>query len=135
MSKKKSVLFHDIFNFPFLSLDKKELEFQKQHDPYLISQHVLLTSFSNSKIQPFYFKNQSINWDSLNEMALTNFKKMSNNNDLGISNEYYDSWIKGKPKKVLYGVDKSSNTEYQDFLALVHFLKVNNCKPIFIIMP
>ena len=68
-------------------------------------------------------------------MALTNFKKMSNNNDLGISNEYYDSWIKGKPKKVLYGVDKSSNTEYQDFLALVHFLKVNNCKPIFIIMP
>ena len=135
MSKKNSVLFHDIFNFPFLSLDKKELEFQKQHDPYLISQHVLLTSFSNNKTQPFYFKSQSINWDSLNEMALTDFKKMSNNNDLGISNEYYDSWIKGKPKKVLYGVDKSSNTEYQDFLALVHFLKVNNCKPIFIIMP
>jgi D-alanyl-lipoteichoic acid biosynthesis protein DltD len=136
MSKNHNPKFlNNIFNYPFATLDNYEIKIQEASDFYLTSQQLILNELTKHSCNPYHFYNQNINWDSLKTKAQQEFKKISNNNTIAVENSYYDAWLKNKPKKKLYAVEAKNNTEYNDFLALLHFLKANNCKPLFVIMP
>jgi D-alanine transfer protein len=135
MGKKKVSSITDALNYPFYWLDKNEIHRQEQVDFNLISQKIILETLSKSNTPKYHFYNRYVNWDSLIVIAKTQFKSISNNNDIAVENEYYNSWLKNKPKKTLHFVDKQNNQEFKDFLALINFLKEADCKPLFIITP
>lgn len=135
MGKKQVTPLNYFFNYPFLEADKVELNMQVQQDFYLGSQQLIVDQVSKGITKPFRFENRSVNWDSLNKAAGENFKLISNTNDIGVENTYYESWLKGKPKKKMNAVDLKNNQEFKDFKALVDFLKINHVKPIFVMMP
>lgn len=92
----------------------------------------LLLNLSRDTNQ-YRFKDFNPNWDSLYQSSIEEFKKTSTNNDLGVENEYYSNWLKGKSELKLEIHEKSQ--EYEDFKMLLSLCKELNCKPIFIIMP
>lgn len=81
----------------------------------------------------YRFKNINSNWDSLYQLSIEEFKKTSTNNDLGVENEYYSNWLKGKSGLKLEIHENSQ--EYEDFKMLLSLCKELDCNPIFIIMP
>lgn len=89
-----------------------------------------LVSSSSNKYE---FNKPILNWDSLNNSAINEFKKLSTNNDLGIENSYYDFWVKSKPLKQIQ--IPSHNQEFEDLKALLNLCHQLKCKPIFTIMP
>lgn len=135
MGKKEISSITNIVNYPFYWLDKLEIKNQEQIDFDLISQKIILKSVSKSNVADYHFYNRFVNWDSLIITSQQQFKTISNNNTIAVANDYYNSWLKDKPKKKLTAVDKENNQEFKDFIALVHFLKEADCKPIFVIMP
>ncbi|MES2132752.1 MAG: D-alanyl-lipoteichoic acid biosynthesis protein DltD, partial [Bacteroidota bacterium] len=135
MGKKQDIALNAVFNYPFQKADDAEIKFQEQHDFYLTSQHLIVEQVSKATAKPYKFYNREVNWDSLKKEAKKAFKLISNNNAIGVENSYYESWLKNKPKKNVEAVALQNNQEYKDFLALVHFLKVNHIEPLFVIMP
>lgn len=135
MAKKKSMPLNAIFNYPFQKVDDIEIALQEQQDFYLTTQHHIVEQVSKSATVPYKFYNREINWDSLTKAAKKNFELISNTNDIGVENSYYENWLKGKPKKNVEAVDLENNREYKDFEALIYFLKENHIKPLFVIMP
>lgn len=135
MSKKKELPLNSFFNYPFQKADDAEIAFQEQRDAYLTAQHRLMEQLSHLPAKPYHFSNRQINWDSLFKASETHFKLISTSNDIGVENSYYESWLKGRPKKKVEAVEPDHNQEYKDFEALVHFLEANQLKPLFVIMP
>lgn len=76
----------------------------------------------------------SINWDSLLQAARTKALAGITTNSIGINDDYYNQFVKGKTSKV-HPVPRSSNTELEDFHELVKLLKDRNVNASFIIMP
>lgn len=135
MGKKKELPLNRFFNYPFQKTDDAEIALQEQHDFYLTAQHRLMEQLSDLEAKPYHFSNRAVNWDSLFKASENNFKLISTTNDIGVENSYYESWLKGRPKKKVEAVDLEHNQEYKDFKALVHFLQANQIKPLFVIMP
>ncbi len=135
MGKKKELPLNSFFNYPFQKTDDAEIALQEQHDFYLTAQNRLMKQLSDLHTTPYHFSNRNVNWDSLFKASENNFKLISNTNDIGVENSYYESWLKDHPKKKVEAVDLEHNQEYQDFEALVHFLQANKIKPLFVIMP
>ncbi len=81
----------------------------------------------------YSFKKPIINWDSLYQNAITDFKKQSTNNNVGVYNEYYTTWIKNKRPKLIEPI--SYNQEFEDFRMLLLLCKQTKCNPIFTISP
>jgi D-alanine transfer protein len=135
MGKKKELPLNAFFNYPFQKTDDAEITLQEQRDFSLTAQHRIMKQLSSVDASPYHFSNRQVNWDSLFTASEENFKLVSNSNDIGVENSYYESWLKGKPKKKVEAVDLKNNQEYKDFEALVHFLEVNKIKPLFVIMP
>lgn len=135
MGKKKELPLNAIFNYPFQKTDDVEISIQEQRDFYLVAQHAIVNQLSAATVSPYIFRNRTVNWDSLFQASKENFVHISNTNDIGVENSYYESWLKGRPKKKVEAVALDKNQEYKDFLALIHFLKENQVKPIFVIMP
>lgn len=92
----------------------------------------LLSNLAKDTIQ-YHFQNFKPNWDSLYQSSIEEFKKTSTNNNLGVENEYYSNWLKGKSGLKLEIYENSQ--EYEDFKMLLSLCKELDCKPIFIIMP
>lgn len=84
--------------------------------------------------QPFRTDTVSMNWDSLLQTARTNAFAGITTNSIGINDDYYNQFVKGKTSKV-HPVPRSSNTELDDFHELVKLLKDRNVNASFIIMP
>ena len=135
MSKNQSTSINSIFNYPFEFLNNTLLKQQEKLDAYFISQKQILDVINNYSVTPYLFRNKYVNWDSLKFIASHEFKLISNNNLIGVQNDYYNNWLKNKPKKVLHVLDIDKNNEYKDFTVLINFLKNNNIKPLFVIMP
>ena len=135
MGKKKELPLNSFFNYPFQKADDAEIAFQEQRDAYLTAQHRLMEQLSHLPAKPYHFSDRQINWDSLFKASETHFKLISTSNDIGVENSYYESWLKGRPKKKVEAVEPDHNQEYKDFEALVHFLEANQIKPLFVIMP
>jgi len=122
-------------NWPYDFFDNKEIQFMEQVDFRLISQKTILNALVKQPTDDYYFHNRKVNWDSLMDDSKNQFKRISNNNSLSVENSYYSEWLKNKPKKKLEYVEGKFNQELNDFYALVNFLKVNQCKAQFVIMP
>lgn len=135
MGKKKELPLNRFFNYPFQKTDDAEIALQAQHDFYLTAQNRLMAQLSGLRTTPYHFSDRKLNWDSLFKASETNFKLISNTNDIGVENSYYESWLKDRPKKKVEAVDLQHNQEYKDLEALVHFLQANQIKPLFVIMP
>ncbi len=135
MSKNQTTSINSIFNYPLEFLNNTLLKQQEKLDAYLISQKQILDVINNYSVTPYLFRNKYVNWDSLKFIASHEFKLISNNNLIGVQNDYYNNWLKNKPKKVLHVLDIDKNNEYKDFTVLINFLKNNNIKPLFVIMP
>jgi D-alanyl-lipoteichoic acid biosynthesis protein DltD len=135
MGKKRETPLNAVFNYPFQKADDVEITLQEQQDFYLTAQHRIVEQLSHTSAAPYTFENRSIYWDSLFKEAKKHFELISNNNGIGVENSYYKNWLKGKPKKNVEAVDLKNNQEYKDFEALIHFLKENRIKPLFVIMP
>ena len=135
MGKKKELPLNGFFNYPFRKTDDIEIGIQEQRDFYLVAQHAIVNQLSAATVSPYVFKNRTVNWDSLFRVSKENFVSISNTNNMGVENSYYESWLKGRPKKNVEAVALDQNQEYKDFLALIHFLKENQVKPLFVIMP
>jgi D-alanine transfer protein len=76
-----------------------------------------------------------VNWDSLEKAALVNFAAQSTNNELGISDTYYDQWMRRKPLHKVKPVAPEKNQELQDLIVLLDMLKHYHCKPLFVMQP
>lgn len=135
MGKKQGLPLNSFFNYPFQKTDDTEITLQEHVDFYLTAQHRLMEQLSGLETTPYHFSDRNVNWDSLFKVSENNFKLLSNTNNLGVENSYYESWLKGRPKKKVEAVDPEHNPEYKDFEALVHFLRQNKIKPLFVIMP
>lgn len=135
LSKKDISTFNESVNFPFKYFDELEVNLQSKSDAYLTSQNEIVKYLATAKSETYNFYEREVNWDSLESIAKIEFLKISSNNKLSVENSYYDNWIKKKGKKVLEAVSEEKNQEFQDFLALLHFLKQNNCNAQFVIMP
>ena len=135
MGKKKELPLHEVFNYPFQKTDNAEVHIQEQHDFYLTAQHRIIQQLSKAAATPYHFSNRVINWDSLFQSSAKSFALISNSNDIGVENSYYESWLKDRPKKKVEAVDLNHNQEFQDLKALVQFLAENRVKPLFVIMP
>lgn len=135
MGKKQELPLNGFFNYPFQKTDDAEIALQEQHDLYLTAQHRLMEQLSGLATTPYHFSDRKVNWDSLFNASENNFKLISTTNDIGVENSYYESWLKGRPKKKVEALDLKHNQEYKDLNALVHFLEVNKIKPLFVIMP
>jgi poly-D-alanine transfer protein DltD len=135
MGKKKELPLNTLFNYPFQKTDDAEIALQEQRDFSLIAQHRIMEQLSSMDASPYHFSNRQVNWDSLFTASEKNFELVSNTNNIGVENSYYESWLKGKPKKKVEAVDLKHNQEYKDFEALIHFLEINKIKPLFVIMP
>ena len=134
-SKNDKSFFNKILNYPFNKLDDFEISNQIKYDFYLSSQKLISNELENSSVKPYHFYNRIVNWDSLEKTSIKQFNSISNNNNVFVENEYYNTWVKPNPKKTLYTVSKESNRELKDLEALIHFLKVENIKPLFVIIP
>ena len=134
-SKNDKPFFNKILNYPFNKLNDFEISNQIKSDFYLTSQKLISNELEHSSVKPYRFYNRIVNWDSLVKMSIKQFNSISNNNNVFVENEYYNTWVKPNPKKTLYTVSKDCNREFKDFEALIHFLKVENIKPLFVIIP
>jgi poly-D-alanine transfer protein DltD len=81
----------------------------------------------------YSFKKPLINWDSLYQNAISDFIKQSTNNNVGVHNDYYTTWIKDKKPKLIEPL--VYNQEFEDFKMLLLLCKKTNCHPIFTISP
>ncbi|HXB12140.1 MAG TPA: D-alanyl-lipoteichoic acid biosynthesis protein DltD [Bacteroidia bacterium] len=77
----------------------------------------------------------NINWDSVRSNAIEAFKTISNNNNLGIENNYYNKYMQKAAPSIVVPVKTKDNTEFKDFVALLRFLKTFNCRPLFVMQP
>lgn len=84
-------------------------------------------------IVPYTFSTPVVNWDSLYKTSVAAFKLQSTNNDVGVYNDYYDTWLKGKSLKSIEPV--ANNQEFEDFKMLLQLCAKTKCKPIFTITP
>lgn len=84
--------------------------------------------------QPLRTDTVSITWDSLLQTARTKALAGITTNSIGINDDYYNQFVKGKTSKV-HPVPRSKNTELDDFHELVKLLKARNVNASFIIMP
>lgn len=135
MGRDKKLAFHTVFNYPFNQADEIEIQLQETRDFYLTAQHRLMTQLAVSKANPYQFKNRIVNWDSLFDASERNFAQISASNPMGVEDSYYNAWLKNRPKKHMTAVDAHINQEYKDLEALVYFLRANEIKPLFVVMP
>jgi D-alanyl-lipoteichoic acid biosynthesis protein DltD len=127
LSNKNQILY-----YPFTFMHKLVYEFNYKND----SQLQTFSYFQKSKNQTsirYSFNKPMINWDSLYQSAISDFKKQSTNNSLGVYNEYYTTWIKDKRPKLIEPLPY--NQEFEDFKMLLLLCKQTNCRPIFTISP
>jgi D-alanine transfer protein len=88
------------------------------------------------------FKNPPLNdlllkpiaWDSLFNASAQETLANSSNNEFGINNDYFNSYI-GNNRGNIQSVPLSLNTELSDFLALLKFIRKNNIDAAFVISP
>ncbi len=73
-------------------------------------------------------------WSALSEKANQRHSEKSNNNTWGVSNEYYDEYLKGDKKKIV-AVDHDYNQELEDFRMLVSYVKLRKMNAVFILQP
>lgn len=86
------------------------------------------------KRMPLVADSVSINWDSLLNSARTKSLAGITTNSIGINDDYYNHFVKGKTSEV-HPVLRSRNTELDDFQELVKLLKARNVNASFIILP
>lgn len=77
----------------------------------------------------------SVNWDSLMNQSLKDFRLTCTNNAIGVENNYYNQWMKGKPLRIITPVGSEKNQEFQDLVLLLSYLKTENCKPLIVMQP
>jgi D-alanine transfer protein len=82
--------------------------------------------------------NGDIDWDNELDKAIADAKKLTNNNEFGILNDYYKTYIgrklsqqKNKDKDLSYSVSK----EYKDLELLLDLCKLKGIKPLFVHVP
>jgi D-alanine transfer protein len=123
---------NEILYQPFNFMHQLVYKLNYKNDPHILTFNVIQKSLK--KINTRYsFKKPKINWDSLYLNALTEFKNQSTNNNIGVENEYYTTWLKGNRSKLIEPVTK--NREFEDFKMLLLLCKQTNCHPIFTISP
>ncbi len=122
-------------NAPFNYLNKKVLAWRIKNEFYISSQNFIVQKMQNDNYPNYLFKCQSENWDSLFNASQKAFELISTSNSLAVENNYYYHWLKNKKKKHLIAVEENNNVELKDFNALLQFLKINNCSPLFVLMP
>lgn len=79
------------------------------------------------------------NWDDALERTQNEFKKKSVNNDLHVSDEYYQKFLLQKNGKVIFPaiepLDLKNCREFKDFKLLLELLKENEVECSFVIQP
>lgn len=83
---------------------------------------------------PLHTDTVLINWDSLYNAAKNKARAASTNNSMGVNNEYYDAFIKGRHGR-FWTVPRSQNVEMNDFHMLINFLKTRGANVAFVILP
>ncbi len=119
---------HKIFCYPLIEADKFLLE--QKNKLTNNREHVSsspIGSATNKKVK-------TVNWDSLFLSGRSEADRRATNNNMGIENEYYTTYIHGKSGKI-QPVDEAFNQELADFKMLVKLIKKNNVKAGFIIQP
>lgn len=91
-------------------------------------------SFESFKRPPIVTDSVLINWDSLFKASKQEVLAKSNNNKMGIANDYYSEFINGKHGNI-QEVKESNNQEIEDFKMLMKLLKEKNTNACFIISP
>jgi len=115
---------------PFNALNQFIYNHQYACNPYLNA--LLVYQQHEEKHKELYtFSRPSINWDSLYQHSISEFKNQSNNNGLGVKNGYYNTWLKGKKLKRIE--QASHSQEFEDFKVLLRLCLELKCKPIFTI--
>lgn len=135
MSRKHINDLTEAVNIPFNYIDEKEIAYMEQVDFSLTAQQTIVNTLFQTKNKPYLFPKKNNNWDSLIENSKNQFKSISNNNTIAVNNDYYNQWLKNKPKKKMIFVERTNNQEFKDLNALVDFLKINKCNVQFVIMP
>lgn len=124
-----------LFHKPFVRINKVAMERTAKITNGLMYQQMILSAIRKinpAKTQPQCFTE---NWDSLFDVSRLNFKSISTNNPYSVSDAYYSQYMSQGLKKEVKPVAIGDNRELKDFEALLHFLKQNNIKPCFVIMP
>lgn len=123
-------IFHKTVYYPLISLNyfllakKDRIMKQKKYS-------FKTTSISTKDIIP---KKNVINWDSLASFSKSEVLKNVTNNKMGIADDYYTEYIKGKRGNI-QAVNESVNQELTDFKMLVKLVKSKNVNATFIISP
>jgi poly-D-alanine transfer protein DltD len=118
-----------------VNVNKKLAEVNKQTDFNFTSQQIIIKKLTDLQVKRSNVNCVNDNWDSLFTASKANFKSLSSNNSFGIENTYYSQWMSKGQKKELGIVPLNANKELKDLEMLLHFLKENDVKPVFIISP
>lgn len=73
-------------------------------------------------------------WNSLRENPIQRHSEKCSNNTWGVSNEYYNEYLKGTKKKIV-AVDDEYNQELADFNRLVSYVRSRKMNAVFILQP
>ena len=117
---------------PFNAINQFIYNQQYANDWHLQTLQAYQQSIEKTTLRYSFFK-PVVNWDSLYRQAISAFEEQSTNNNLGVENNYYSTWLKGKRLKLIEPV--SNNQEFEDFKMLLQLCVKTNCKPIFTITP
>lgn len=86
------------------------------------------------KRSPIQTDQVHLNWDSLYEAAKVRARAAATNNTMGVNNEYYDQFVKGR-RGEFFPVPRSQNREMDDFHALLRLMQRRGVNASFIILP
>ncbi len=76
-----------------------------------------------------------VNWDSLKDKSISDFQLTCAGNSMGVENDYFNAFMKGKPLRTIKPVKSEDNQEFQDLLLLLSYLKKEHCKTLFVMQP
>lgn len=108
-------------------------------DEYLLKLKESITNSTASR-QPIILRppllpeKANINWDSLNITSKEEVLQKVTNNDMGIADDYYTTYIHGRTGRMV-SVEETHNRELEDFNMLMALLKNRNVRASFIISP
>lgn len=122
---------HKLLFAPLLNLDKKWLSYYKKIINTVESDNGLISPVSFYNPEPAAMP---LPWDSmLTESRIGVLNKVTNNS-LGISNDYYDTHIKGR-RGHIRPVPPEHNTELKDFRMLMRLVRAYEVDAFFVIQP
>lgn len=129
-------LFFMVVHYPFVKFNALLLSLHFSFLPWeKKGKGNLPGSFPQAGIPHVHYNESNLfNWDSILNISLSQALSKSTNNNWGIENDYYTTYIHGR-KGHIKPVSTKNNQELKDFGMLVSLLRTFDCNATFVIQP